>query len=197
MTKLSNPTPIFYDGTGNLLDGGKIYVGAANADPETQPIDLFWDFARTIPAAQPLRTIAGLVVNGATPANVFFAENDFSTRVTESDDVLVTYSPTTYSSVTPYQPLDTDLSAIAGQGTNPYGLSLLLLANQDALRSAAGTSNALQKSGGTLTGTIGRQASGLYIHWSDPTFTGETIYVTDSNGNDPTVAAGDLWFKLQ
>ena len=197
MTKLSNPVPIFYDGQGDLLDGGYIYVGVANADPQVQPINLFWDYARTIPAAQPLRVIAGRIVNGANPGNVFFVEQDFSTRVLDSNLALVDYQPTVYPNGAAYQPLDGDRSAIATAGTTAYGISLLQLANQAALKAAAGTASALQTSGGTMTGPVYRQGTGPYIHWANSAYVGDTIYVTESGASNPTAAPGDLWLILQ
>lgn len=197
MTKLSNPVPVFFDQLGELLDGGYIYIGAPNADPQSQPLDIFWDIARTIPAAQPLRTAAGRIVNGATPASVFFAEADFSSRVLDANEALVDYQASTFLSNASFQPLDQDLSAIATAGTTAYGITLLSLANQDALKTAAGTANALQKSGGTMTAAIYRQNAGVYIHWADASYTGDTIYVTEAEASNPTVAPGDLWFTLQ
>jgi hypothetical protein len=37
MTKVVNPQPLFIDGRGFLLDGGYVYIGAANTNPETRP----------------------------------------------------------------------------------------------------------------------------------------------------------------
>jgi hypothetical protein len=61
MTRLVNPVPLFLDGRGALLDAGFIYIGTAGTNPETlaNRLNVFWDKALTIPAAQPLRTLGG------------------------------------------------------------------------------------------------------------------------------------------
>jgi hypothetical protein len=85
MQKLNNPVPYYLDVSGALIDGGYIYVGIANGDPETDPVALFWDDALTIPADQPLRTIGGMVVNGVTPATVFLDQDDYAMRLRDNN----------------------------------------------------------------------------------------------------------------
>ncbi len=193
MTRLTNPFPLFLDATGALLDAGYIYIGVANADPQAQPVTAYFDMAFTIPAAQPLRTLGGVIVNGATPAQVFVQEEDYSLRILDADMQLVRYDPTAFAAGASYQPLDADLTAIATLATTPYGRSLLTLANQAALKSATGIPDPLPASGGTVTGAISRQNSGRYIHHGDTNIPGDTITrgTTDpTGGND-----GDLYFQ--
>lgn len=193
MTKLSNPAAMFFDREGNPMDGGYIYVGTANTDPVTHPIDLFWDFARTIPVGeQPLRTIGGMPVNGTTPSDVFFAEADYSIRVEDSGHNLVDYTPSLYASVS-YQPLDSDLTAIAALSTTSYGRALLTLANQAALQAAVGLPAALATTGGTMTGNIIRSGAGAYFYGTDPAMTGAKIYPPLTVGSaNPATGAGSL-----
>lgn len=193
MTKLTNPVPVFYDGRGVPLMGGYVYVGVADGDPTTAPIDVFWDEALSIPAEQPLRTIAGLIVNGVTPASVFFAETDFSLRVTDSNDVLISYSASIYTNADSYQPKDDDLTAIANQGTTAFGRGLLNLANQQALIAAIGGNAYLASSGGTVSGNIIRQGAGVHTYWFDPDITGGRIFITAAGASDPTSQPGDVW----
>jgi hypothetical protein len=194
MTKLSNPIPVFLDTRGALMDGGHVYVGEANADPATHPIDLFWDAAMEIPATQPLRTIGGRIVNGATPSSVFFAEVDFSMRSTDVNGVLCDYSPSVFTSNSEFQPLDSDLTAIAALATTPFGRALLTLADQAALVAATGIAASLPLTGGTVTGAITRQGAGIHPYWSDPLMTGGRIFITAAGASDPTSQPGDLWF---
>lgn len=195
MTKLSNPTPIFFDASGRPMDGGYVYVGVANADPVTNPINLYWDFARTIPVGeQPLRTIGGLIVNGTTPSDVFFAESDYSIRWEDSAHTLVGYTPSLYASAS-YQPLDSDLTAIAALTTTSYGRALLTLANQAALQAAVGLPAALPTTGGTVTGNIIRSGAGVHTYWNDAAMTGGRIFLTAVGASDPTSAPGDIWFQ--
>ncbi len=188
MTKLANPVPLFLDTRGALMDGGHIYVGVVNGDPEVSPIDLFWDFAQTQPAEQPLRTIGGQIVNGVVPSPVFFSQSDYAMRVTDQNDALVFYSPSIYADVS-FQPLDSDLTAIASLVTTPYGRSLLTLGNQAALVAATGIAPALPLTGGTVTGDILRQGSGGYVYTT--TGAGAKIYPPLPVGT-PNPATGPL-----
>lgn len=194
MTKLTNPIPLFLNARGTLLDAGYIYVGEAQADPETTSIDLFWDAALTIPAAQPLRTSGGRIVNGGTPSSVFFAEDDFSLRVRDADGGIVDYSPTVYPDAPAFQPLDSDLTAIAALSTSPFGRSLLTLANAAALKAATGIADSLALSGGAMTGTITRSGAGAHFYHVNPAFTSGRVFGPEYT-SDPTTLPGDVWLK--
>lgn len=77
---------------GLALSAGYVYIGVANLDPVTNPVSVYWDSALTIPAAQPLRTLAGYVSNSGAPANVYTA-GQFSLKVTDANGVQVFYAP--------------------------------------------------------------------------------------------------------
>ena len=144
MSKLQNPDPIWLDGRGFLLDGGSIYIGAAGTDPETPAnrLNLFWDKALTIPAAQPLRTLGGFIVNASNVASVFFAETDYSTTIIDTGGHRI-YRPTAFDlGGIAYQPADSDLTAIAALATTTYGRAFLSLANQAALQTLVGIQGA-------------------------------------------------------
>ena len=86
MTAIVNqPFPVFVDADGLPLEGGFIYVGVANLDPVTNPIAVFWDEALSIPAAQPLRTSAGVIVRSGAPALVYIA-GDHSIAVHDANN---------------------------------------------------------------------------------------------------------------
>jgi hypothetical protein len=141
LTRLVNPITIFLDGRGLLLDGGYIYVGEAGMDPEVgaNQIDLFFDKALTIPAAQPLRTLGGVIVNGFNLGKVYFAEPDYSITVRDADHNLVYFEPTAFDTGgVSYQPLDSDLTVIAAQANTAFGLSVLTRADAAALRALGG-----------------------------------------------------------
>lgn len=91
---VANPYQYFTDRNGGGLNEGFLYIGQENQDPELFPIDLFWDEALTIPADQPLRTIAGYIVNpgaGNSPADAYMAEEAYSIRVRTSGGVQAYY----------------------------------------------------------------------------------------------------------
>jgi hypothetical protein len=141
VTKFVNPRPLFLDGRGALLDAGYIYIGEVGTDPEVgaNQLDLFWDKAQTIPAAQPLRTLGGVIMNGSDPGFVYFSEIDFSTTIRDANAQLVDFIPTAFDlGGAAYQPLDADLTAIAALATTAYGRAFLTLANQAALQALVG-----------------------------------------------------------
>lgn len=82
MSALSiQPTyPIFTDIDGQPLEAGYVWIGTANLDPQTNPINVYWDAALTILAPQPIRTLAGYPSRNGTPARLY-VNSDYSIRV--------------------------------------------------------------------------------------------------------------------
>lgn len=82
MSALSiQPTfPIFTDIDGQPLEAGYVWIGTANLDPQTNPINVYWDAALTILAPQPIRTLAGYPSNNGTPGRLY-VNSDYSIRV--------------------------------------------------------------------------------------------------------------------
>lgn len=197
MQRLQSPYPLFIDGRGALVDAGYVYIGAAGTDPEIEAnrLDLFTDQALTTPIVQPLRTSGGLIVDGANPVFVFMAEADFAITVRDANGQLVYYIPSTAVTAIAYQPLDTDLTAIAAQANTEYGIDLLTLANQAALQGAVGLPAALPLAGGTVTGDITRQGAGIHPYFNDPAMTGARIFITAAGAADPTSERGDIWLQ--
>jgi len=103
MSALSiQPTyPIFTDIDGQPLEDGFVWVGTTNLDPQTNPIAVYWDAALTLPAVQPIRTLAGYPSNSGTPARLY-VNSDYSIRVMNKKGSAVYSAPTAterYSSV--------------------------------------------------------------------------------------------------
>lgn len=94
MSALSiQPTfPIFTDTNGLPLENGYIWIGAANLDPQGNPIAVYWDAALTIAAAQPIRTLAGYPSRNGTPARVY-VNSDYSIRVQDKNASTVYSAP--------------------------------------------------------------------------------------------------------
>lgn len=94
MTALSinPPYPIFTDIDGQPLEDGYVWIGTANLDPQTNPINVYWDAALTLPAAQPIRTLAGYPSNSGTPARVY-VNSDYSIRVMNRNGSTVYSAP--------------------------------------------------------------------------------------------------------
>lgn len=199
MQRLNNPLPLFIDTRGALLDGGYVYVGVADEDPEEEAnqLDLYIDQDLTIPIEQPLRTLGGMIVSGQNHVFVYMAEADYSIRIRDQNDTLVANVPSAAVAAggTSYQPLDSDLTAIAALATTAYGRALLTLANQAALQAAVGLAASLPLTGGTMTGNIIRTGKGVHVYHNDAAMTGGRIFVTAAGEADPTSQAGDIWLQ--
>jgi hypothetical protein len=198
MQRLTNPLPLFIDTRGDLLDGGYVWVGPANEDPEGDDaqLEVFLDQDLTVQIPQPLRTLGGMIVSGANAVFVYLAEDDYSMTIRDANEVLVAHVPSIAVAGGPtYQPLDSDLTAIADLTTTPYGRALLTLANQAALQAALGLPAALPLAGGTMLGNILRQGKGVHVYHNDAAMTGGRIFVTAAGAADPTSQPGDIWFQ--
>lgn len=193
--RLDNPFPLFCDETGAPLHNGSVYMGETGKDPEAHPIATFWDMALTIPAAQPFEVLGGVIVNAGAPAFVYAAGEDYSMRVRDESGGEVFFLASIAVAGAQFQPLDSDLTAIAALATTAFGRGLLTLANQAALKAATGFPEPLPLAGGSVTGDIKRQAAGAYVYHNGAGFQSGRIFNTDSAGTDPTLVDGDLWFK--
>lgn len=194
-TKLSNPYPLFLDTHGNLAYGASIYVGEPNKDPRDFPITTYFDLALTTPAPQPLTTLGGLIVNDRDPSFIFMAEEDYSVMVLDANGVQVSYTASIATGEPQYQPLDSDLTAIAALATTAFGRNLLTLANAAALKSATGIPDCLPLAGGTMTANIGRSGAGAHLFYADPAYTSPRVFVTANGAADPTSLPGDIWLE--
>lgn len=81
------------DTQGRPLDAGKVYFGEPNKDPEYYPIDIFYDEALTIAAAQPVRTKGGFLNANGDMTEVFAAEIEYSVKVLDGYGRQVFYQP--------------------------------------------------------------------------------------------------------
>jgi hypothetical protein len=84
--------PIFTDIDGQPLESGYVWVGAANLDPQTNPINVYWDASLTLLAPQPIRTLAGYPSNNGTPARLY-VNSDYSIRVMNKNGSVVYSAP--------------------------------------------------------------------------------------------------------
>lgn len=89
---VKSPVLSFTGLDGTPLEGGSVYIGASAQNPETNQIQVWFDEAMTIPAAQPLKTAGGYVVRNGTPARIFIAEESYSITVKTKRGELVFYS---------------------------------------------------------------------------------------------------------
>jgi hypothetical protein len=99
LTQLAPPYPIFTDKNGDPLDAGYLYFGEPNLNPETNPIQVYYDRGLTQPVAQPVRTSNGYIMRNGSPA-LIYADSQFSVTVRNKNNELVIYSPVGFG-VTP------------------------------------------------------------------------------------------------
>lgn len=92
MAIIVSPFQIFADTTGKPLENGKIYVGSINQNPETNPVQVYWDSALTIPAAQPIRTRGGYPWRSGTPAKIYVGDS-YSITIRDKNGVFIFTSP--------------------------------------------------------------------------------------------------------
>ena len=92
LTQLAPPYPIFTDKNGDPLDAGYLYFGEPSLNPETNPIQVYYDRGFTQPVAQPVRTSNGYVMRNGSPA-LIYADGQFSVTVRNKRNELVIYSP--------------------------------------------------------------------------------------------------------
>ena len=89
-----SPFPVFNNLDGTPLENGYIYIGVANLNPETSPVNVYWDPELTIPAAQPIRTIGGYPSQNGSPSNFYVSVPTFSITVRNVNKTFVYSSPT-------------------------------------------------------------------------------------------------------
>ena len=119
---ISPPFPIFSDSDGTALENGYIFIGIANLGPIGNPINVYWDAALTIPAAQPIRTLGGYPINNGTPARLYVS-SQYSIQVQNRNGSVV------YSA-----PVDTDFMSSANISYLPAGTGAVAITVQAKLR---------------------------------------------------------------
>ena len=102
------PYPAFAGADGQPLENGYIWVGAANLNPQVNPIAVYWDAAQTIAAPQPIRTLNGYPSRSGTPAR-FYVADDYSIQVLDAKGSVV------------YTSLSGNLSGNGSAATNATG----------------------------------------------------------------------------
>lgn len=195
--RIGNPFPMYFDRQGRPLTGGTLYVGEAGENPETNPINVFFDEALTVAAAQAISIIGGLASNDGSPAQIYVAEDQYSIRVRDADGAEVFYLANAVFDANLYQPLDEDLTAIAALTTTAFGRALLGMANGEAVRTYIGAVAPLPLAGGTVTGEIKRNGAGAYPYMADAAYTVARIFVTANGAADPRTQVGDIWFEQE
>jgi hypothetical protein len=90
MLAITAPFPQFFDLAGQPLQGGEIFIGQPNQNPETAPATVYWDSALTQPAAQPIKTVNGVPSRNGTPSNLY-ASGPYSITIRDANGAIVSY----------------------------------------------------------------------------------------------------------
>lgn len=194
--RVSNPYAPFLDREGRPLTG-TLYLGTEGDDPEVSDITAYWDKALTIIAPQPITVVGGVPRNAGNPGLLFVAEETYSMRTRDEDGGEVFYAANAAVEGDQFQPLDSDLTAIAALSTTSYGRALLALADAAALRAYAGVVTPLPLAGGTVTGEIIRSGRGAYVHMNDSAYTQVRLLPTANGAANPNTTVGDLWLEFE
>jgi hypothetical protein len=184
MLPVEQPFKTYTGLDGKPLDNGYIYFGQPGQEPGTHPVEVYWDAAGTIPAAQPLRTVNGYIVRGGTPANVFF-DGVYSELVLDSKRRQVFYARTS--------------AEFSLSNTVNSFIQAMQLANYTELRAYAGTQKMV-----FVTGYLATSApsgiSGTFVRDDSDTTSldnGGTVIVASNGKRWKRVDSGELdphWF---
>ena len=109
------PYPVFTDRDGTPLENGYVYLGNPGQDAETNPIQVFWDSALTIPAVQPIRTVYGYLSRNGTPAKLY--ANDTVSMTVKNVNQEVVFSSLTNLPFDPSTSARVEVQDFTGDGT--------------------------------------------------------------------------------
>jgi len=113
------PYPVFTARDGEPLEDGYVWIGVANLNPQTNPVQVYFDRNLTQPAAQPLRTINGYISNAGTPSQIYIDGNNYSILVHDKKGTMV-YS---FPDGTGIAPLPNDACGLAYTPPFPNSVS--------------------------------------------------------------------------
>lgn len=197
-TQVGNPLPVWFDRRGRPLAGGRIYIGVAGEDPQTDPIPVFFDADLTIAATQPIGTIGGLpVTDGGNATPLFVSAAEYSVRVRDADGAEVLYMANANLAGQQYQPLDVDLTEIAALTTAAFGREVLTKATANDVLDHLGIEESLPIAGGAMQGNLTRLSSGGYLYMADNAYGRVRVFVTENGATDPRTSIGDIWLEQE
>lgn len=194
--RVGNPFAPYLDRRGLPLTGS-LYLGVEGGDPEVSSVTAYFDRDMTEEAPQPITVVGGFPRNAGNPTLIYVAEDTFSMRTRDEDGGEVFYVANAAIDSAQFQPLDSDLTAIAALSTTAYGRALLTMADAAALRTAAGIVASLPLTGGTVSGAILRTSAGAHPYIASASYPNSRIHITANGAANPNTATGDIWIELE
>lgn len=201
------PYAQYFDTDGSPLDSGAVFFGAANQNPETNPVTVYWDAAGTQPALQPIRTLNGYLMRTGTPAAVY-ATGDYSVTVRDKRGALVAYARSA-SEMSNAVILQAEIDALYNSADALKGAALVGFS--PTLTYSTGVGLAIQQRIPTVTTVAALRASSsaanvkmMVTGYSASGDGGGGLYLVDAsdgtstdNGGTVIVAADGARWKLQ
>lgn len=111
------PFEVYYDINGMPLENGYLYFGSYGLNPETNPVQVYWDSGFTNIASQPIRTVNGYADLNGSPAKVYVPGN-YSITIKNKRGELVASSL--------YEEVESTEAADGANNSYPYVISGLL-----------------------------------------------------------------------
>lgn len=111
------PFEVYYDIDGTPLESGFLYFGAYGLNPETNPVQVYWDSGFTNVATQPIRTINGYADLNGSPAKIYVPGN-YSVTIRSRRGELVVSSL--------YEEVESTEAADGANNSYPYVIDGLL-----------------------------------------------------------------------
>ena len=87
-TLVTSPFPVFTDTDGLPLEGGYIDIGVAGLNPLSNPLQVYWDEALTMPASN-IRTTRGYPSRNGAAGYLYAPPGDFSILVRNKNGVVI------------------------------------------------------------------------------------------------------------
>jgi hypothetical protein len=87
-TLVTSPFPVFTDTDGLPLEGGYIDIGVAGLNPLSNPLQVYWDEALTMPATN-IRTTRGYPSRNGAAGYLYAPPGDFSILVRNKNGVVI------------------------------------------------------------------------------------------------------------
>jgi len=88
-SEIKAPFVVFTDLDGEPLEDGYVYIGEAGLNAIANPVSVYLDSDLTIPAAQPIRTLAGYPSHNGSPGRLYISANDYSIFIRDKNSEFV------------------------------------------------------------------------------------------------------------